>query len=90
MPLLVAIAVASHTAGGPDPIALLSGIQRVTMMCKPCSEEYYRFLGEKWPGLGNLAITEEQIANIRNSDTAEVFREAEEHMKKWVADRNSK
>lgn len=71
-------------SGGPDPIALLSGIQRASLMCKPCSEEYYRFLGEKWPGFGDLAITEEQIANIRSSDSAEVVREAEEHMKKWA------
>jgi hypothetical protein len=68
----------------------MSGIHKVSMMCKACSEEYYRFLGQKWPGLGDPAITEGAVANIRKSDTAEVIREAEEHMKKWVADRNSK
>jgi hypothetical protein len=59
-------------------------------MCKPCSDEYHRFLTHRWPGLGDLAITDEQIANIRRSDTAAVLREAEEHMKKWAADRISK
>ena len=73
----------------PEPISLLSGIHKVSMMCKPCSEEYSRFLSQKWPGLGDPAITEGAVASI-HEDTPEVIREAEEHMKKWVANRNSK
>jgi len=77
-------------SGGPDPLASLSGTRSISMMCKSCSDEYSRFLSEKWPGFGDPDITDEQIANVRGADIAAVFRGAEEHMKKWVAERNSK
>ncbi len=76
-------------SGGPDPLATLSGTRSVSMMCKSCSDEYSRFLRQKWPGFGDQDITDEQIANIRGADIAAVFRQAEEHMKQWVAERNS-
>jgi protein-arginine kinase activator protein McsA len=77
-------------SGAPDPISLLSGTCRISLMCKSCSEEYHRFLTQKWPGLGDVAITDEQIANILRCDIATVVREAEDYMKKWAADTNSK
>ena len=77
-------------SGGPDSISLLSGTRTISLMCKSCSEEYYRFLGQKWPDPGDAVITDEQIANIRRFDTAAVLSEAEEHMKNWVAARSPK
>jgi hypothetical protein len=56
-------------------------------MCKPCAEEYYRFLRQAWPGFGDPSISDKQIANINASDRLAVFTEAEGHMKKWVADK---
>lgn len=77
-------------SGGGDPIAGLSGVGKVSFMCKPCAEEYFRFLSEKWPGFGDVEIKDEQIANIHRTDKAAVFRQAEEHMKKWLAEGRSK
>jgi protein-arginine kinase activator protein McsA len=56
-----------HT-GGPDLVRGMS------FMCQPCAEEYFRFLGEKWPGFGDVAITKEQIARIHRTDKPAVFR----------------
>jgi hypothetical protein len=61
----------------------------ISFMCDPCAEEYYRFLGQRWPGFGDATITGEQIAAIHATDKMAVFREAEEHMKKWVAEKQS-
>ena len=72
-------------SGGGDPMAGLRGVRKVSFMCRPCMEEYVGFLSAKWPGFGDVEITDEQISNIRRSDKAAVFRDAEEHMKKWVA-----
>jgi hypothetical protein len=76
-------------SGGNDPLATLSGTHRISFMCKPCAEEYFRHLRQKWPGFGDVAMTREQRAQIHPSDVPVVFREADEHMKKWVADRGS-
>jgi protein-arginine kinase activator protein McsA len=76
-------------SGGLDPLASLSGVRTISMMCKSCADEYFRFVRQKWPGFGGLDITDEQIANIRGADTVAVFRQAEEYMRKWVAERNS-
>lgn len=73
-------------SGGSDPLAGLDGVRKLSFMCKPCAEEYFRFLRDKWPGFGDVEITGEQIANIHGTDKAAVFRQAEEHMKNWVAD----
>jgi hypothetical protein len=69
---------------------MMSGTRRISFMCKPCAEEHGRFLREKLPGFGDPSITDEQIGRIHASDTSAVFREAEEHMKKWVAERKPK
>ena len=77
------------SSGGHDPIAGLRGIRTMSFMCKSCAEEYHRFLRQKWPGFGDVTITDEQIAAIHATDKPAVFRDAEEHMKKWVAKRRS-
>ena len=76
--------------GGVDPIARLSGISKMRWMCGPCAEEYHRFLRHRWPGFGEITITDEQIAKIHTADISVVLGEAEEHMKKWVAEQNSR
>jgi protein-arginine kinase activator protein McsA len=76
-------------SGGYDPLALMSGTHRISFMCKPCAEEHIRYLREKWPGFGDVAMTREQMAQVHASDIPVVFREVDEHMKKWVADRGS-
>ncbi|HEY5505049.1 MAG TPA: hypothetical protein VIK28_07815 [Sedimentisphaerales bacterium] len=67
----------------------LSGIHKMRFMCRPCAEEYHRFLGQKLPGFGSDTITTEQIAKIRTYDMSAVLMEVDEHMKKWVAERDS-
>src|SRR5271169_4280723 len=64
-------------SGGGYSLAGLSGGRSMSFMCKPCAEEYYRFLREKWPGFGGVAITDEQFADLHRTDDAAVFREAE-------------
>jgi len=58
-------------------------------MCKPCAEEYFRFLRQKLPGFGDPDITAEQIAEMQKHNIAGVLAEAKEHMKKWVKGRDS-
>jgi protein-arginine kinase activator protein McsA len=75
--------------GGADPLATIGGIHKLRCMCRPCAEEYGRFLQLKMPGFGTVTMTKEQIAKIKTYDIPAIFTEAEEHMKKWVADRGS-
>jgi hypothetical protein len=58
-------------------------------MCKPCAEEYSRFLRQRLPRFGDPDITTEQIAEMRKHNIAGVLTEAQEHMKKWVKERDS-
>jgi hypothetical protein len=58
-------------------------------MCKPCAEEYFRFLQQELPGFGEPEITAQQIAEFRRHNMAAVLTEADEHMKKWVAEQRS-
>jgi hypothetical protein len=62
---------------------------KLSFMCKSCAEEYFRFLGRKLPGFGEPDITTEQIAEMRTRNIAGVLAEAQEHMKKWVTERDS-
>lgn len=68
----------------------LNYTHKVSFMCKSCAEEHFGFLRTKWPGFGDPTITDEQLARFRTMDTAAIFRETEEHMQKWVAERESK
>jgi len=58
--------------------------------CRRCADEVSRFLDQKWPGFLECArtatVTPELIATIRKCGTA-VHAELEEHMKKWVSER---
>lgn len=75
--------------GGGDPLATLSGTRRISFMCKRCAEEYYGFLGPKIPDFGSATLTKEQIAEFAKHDFPAILSEAEEHMKKTVAERDS-
>ena len=81
-------------SGGFDPVAMLSGARRLSFTCKPCAEEYYRFLDQKLPGFVHCAttatVTDELIAKMRTCDMSAILTELEDHMKKWVAERISK
>jgi hypothetical protein len=76
-------------SGGGHSLDGLSGTMKMSFKCKSCTEEYFRFLRQKLPGFGNPDITTGQAAEMRKRDMAGVFIEVEEHMKKWVADRDS-
>ena len=78
-----------YTGGGHSPDGL-SGTMKLSFMCKPCAEEYFRFLRQKLPGFGEPEITNEQIAEIRTHNMADVLTEAQGHIQKWVAEKNSK
>jgi hypothetical protein len=41
------------------------------------------------PDFGSDTLTNEQAAKLAKHDTAAIFTEAEEHMKKWVEERDS-
>ena len=62
---------------------------RPSFMCKPCAEEYFRFIRQELPFFGDPDITTEQIAELRTHNVTAVLAEADEHMKGWVAGRGS-
>jgi len=78
-------------AGGGSPFPGRSGAHGISFMCKPCTEEYYRFLDQKLPGFVECArtatVTDDLIAKLRASDISAIFTKIEDHMKKWVAER---
>jgi protein-arginine kinase activator protein McsA len=80
-------------SGGFDSLALLGGVRKVSVMCKPCAEEHHGFLKRKLPGFGDPDLTKEQMAMLVPNFKASVFpailAELEEHMKQWVARRKS-
>jgi protein-arginine kinase activator protein McsA len=76
--------------GGGDPISGFRGARKMSFMCKACAEEYYGFLRQTWPGFGEASISDEQIAEIHASDKLAIFMDAEEHMKKWAANKKSR
>ncbi len=80
---------------GSGSSAGLSAIHsmKMTFQCGLCAEEAFRFLDQKWPGFGECArtatVTEELIATLQKCDRSAVYAELEEHMKKWVSERDS-
>ena len=78
-------------SGGMDLAALLGGVRKMNVLCKPCSEEYHRFLSLKLPGLGEPDRTKEQIAGLvaKAGELPVIIAELEIHMKQWVAKRKS-
>lgn len=80
-------------SGGSSALPGPTGGYRISFMCKPCSEEYYRFLDQKIPGFGrarNATVTNDLIARLRGSDVSAIFAEIEVHMKNWAAERGKK
>jgi hypothetical protein len=74
----------SHSLDG------LTSTMMMSFMCKPCADEYFSFLRQKMPGFGSDTLTKEQAAKLAKYNHAAIFTEAEEHMRKWVADKDSK
>ena len=72
-----------HSLGGAFSPAKLS------FMCKPCAEEYFRFIHQELPHFGDPDITTEQIAELHTRNIAAVLAEADEHVKRSVARRSS-
>lgn len=72
-------------SGGTDDLALATGVQKLKFMCRPCSMEHNRYSQQQLqPDVSGLS-QEEQLALLRKLD-----READEHMKRWVAERGSR
>jgi protein-arginine kinase activator protein McsA len=74
--------------GGTDAIARMSGIHKMSFMCKACATEHSRFLSQKLPGLGGEIITPEQVLKVHTLDVPVILIEADEYMRKWVATKN--
>jgi len=62
---------------------------KLSFMCKSCAEEYFGFLRLKMPGFGSDTLTKEQADKLAKHAFAAILTESEEHMKKWVAERDS-
>jgi protein-arginine kinase activator protein McsA len=81
-------------AGGGSALPGQASVCAVSFMCKPCTEEYYRFLDSKIPGFvecGRMAtVTDDLIARMRACDMSTIFADIEVHMKKWAAERDTK
>jgi protein-arginine kinase activator protein McsA len=80
-----------YTGSGNSGVTV-NGAIKLSFMCKPCAEEYFRFLRLKMPGFGSAALTKEQAAKLAKHNCAAILTElteAEEHMKKWLSERNS-
>ena len=78
-------------SGGLDPLALLGGVRRMNVLCKPCAMEYFGYLRLNLPGFGDPKLTKEQMAilaaNIKASGFPAILAEHEKPMKHWVAKR---
>ena len=96
---LMAMSQASCRYCGGKPVvsgswspATGSGIHDMNFQCGRCAQEVSKFFDQKWPGFLECArtatVTPELIATIRKSDTAVVYAELEEHMRKWVSERD--
>ena len=75
--------------GSGNSLVTVNGAVKLTFMCKPCAEEYFRFIRHQLPSFGDPEITTEQIAELRTHNIAGVLSEADEYMKRWVAGRIS-
>jgi protein-arginine kinase activator protein McsA len=78
-------------SGGLDPLAMLGGIRKMSVLCKPCAKEYFGFIRQKLPGFGDPDLTKEQMATLvadyKACNFPAVLAELEKHMKEWVAKR---
>ena len=71
-------------AGGTDVLALVTDVQKLKFMCMPCSMEHNRYVQQQLqPSISGLS-QQEQLVLLRKLD-----KEADEHMKRWVSERDS-
>jgi hypothetical protein len=75
---------------GTAQTAMGTGLMARTLsfMCKPCAEEYFRFLSAKIPYFNSDNLTKEQAAELAKRDFTAIFAEVDAHMKKWLSERN--
>lgn len=71
-------------SGGTDTIALMFGIQRKKYMCISCNSEHLRYMQQELRRISPTLSQEEQMESLRQLNNA-----ADEHMKKWVSERDS-
>ena len=72
-------------AGGTDVLALCTGVQKLKFMCMPCSMEHNRFVQQHLQQGASGLSRQQQLAVLRKLD-----QEADEHMKRWVSERDSR
>jgi len=72
-------------AGGTDVLALITGVQQMNYLCMACSLEHNRYVQQQLGSASQKLSQQEQLAAIRKVNIA-----ADEHMKKWVLERDSK
>lgn len=70
-------------AGGTDALALVTGVQKLKFMCMACSMEHNRFIQEHLQDASGLS-QQEQLALVRK-----FVEEADDHMRRWVSERDS-
>jgi len=66
----------------PDLSAASGDAQKLCVLCGPCAQEFYRFIGLKLPGFATGKITPEQVPQVPT-----VLAELDRHMKQWVSGR---
>ena len=72
-------------AGGTEFLALVTGVQKLKFMCMPCSMEHNGYVQQQLQQDASGQSQQGQLALIRKLD-----RETDEHMKRWVSERDSR
>jgi hypothetical protein len=70
--------------GGTDTDALMFGVQQMKYMCKSCFFEHHRYRQQELRRISPTLSQEEQMESLRTLNIA-----ADQHMKKWVSERDS-
>ena len=71
-------------AGGSDLLALVAGVPKQQFMCMPCSVEHKRYVQQQLQRGASGLSPEKQLALL-----LKVNRDADEHMKRWVSERDA-
>ena len=69
---------------GPALSAQSPGGPMLWALCKRCAEEFYGFCNRRLPGIGTEAFTQEQFSKL-----SALLTKADEHMRRWVTERDS-
>jgi protein-arginine kinase activator protein McsA len=72
-------------AGGTDVLAMVTGVQKLKVMCMPCWIEHNRYVQQQLQAGASRLSQQEQLALLRKLD-----READERMRQWVSERGSR